>query len=151
MGAVWAKDNGRFGYRKSSKNLFQKIKSVRRYDNGWTGNRYYKTLSPKPVGNVLGKLSWAGNIAIGGYNIREGYVADGHMVGYNTKKAGLTTTTSIGGAIAGAEAGAAIGVWIGGWGAIPGGIIGGIGGGLLGNEFGEFVSCLLYTSDAADE
>ena len=40
LGSFWIKDSGRFGYRKSSKNLFEKIKSVRRYDNGWTGNRY---------------------------------------------------------------------------------------------------------------
>jgi len=86
-------------------------------------------------GNRLGTgTGLVGALAICGYQINQGLVADGYTIGYNTLNA---TSEVAGGALGGwggAAVGASIGAWFGGFGAIPGGIIGGIVGGWGGSQ-----------------
>ena len=121
--------------------------SPHHYKSAWTGGstaRITTYNSAKWGGRISGGAIGVGT-AIGVYQIRQGYIADGNTFGYNA----LTTTGSVvvgmaggwGGAVTGAGFGFAV---AGPPGAIIGGIIGGFGVGWAGSYVGWRIVDLFY-------
>ena len=125
--------NGKWYYRQNSKRIF-------------SGNQYVSTTSGTikyarfAKGIKIGGI--ATGIALGAYEIRQGYIQDGGYFGYNAQVQTVGVIGGMAGAWAGAElgasGGAAIGALFGGVGAIPGGIIGGLIGGAIGAWSGDY-------------
>ena len=121
--------NGQFYYRNPQGNIFH-------------GSQYVSVKSINTPGlRFLAKSNIPVQVAIGGYNIWQGFHNDGKRVGYNTVYQGTTALGGIAGGWTGGKVGAAFGTWVGahfgGIGAIPGAIIGGIVGSIGGSIGGS--------------
>lgn len=125
--------NNKWCYRQNSGRIFN-------------GNQYVSTTSAATRYAGLAKGAKMGGavagIALGGYEVYQGYVQDGGHYGYNAQ---VQTAGAVGGVVggwagaeAGASVGAGIGVWFGGVGAVPGAIIGGLIGGAVGAWTGDY-------------
>jgi len=111
--------------------------NVKYYATNWGGNQYVKTYNSYKWGSRISKGSFVVSVALGGYNIYQGYNSDGDTFGYNAQVATGETVGGIAGGWGGAAIGAAAGLVIGGpIGAVVGGVVGGFFGGWGGSELG---------------
>jgi RHS repeat-associated protein len=119
-----------------------------RQNNGriFNGNQYVTTTAAATKYAKFAKGAKIGGavtgIALGAYEVYQGYQQDGGKFGYNAQVQTAGAVGGIAGGAVGAEAGAtvgaAIGVWFGGVGAVPGAIIGGLIGGAIGAWTGDY-------------
>jgi RHS repeat-associated protein len=132
----------------NGKMYFRKDGTIFRPYSGriFNGNQFVSTTSAasKYSGLVKG-AKWGGiatGVALGGYEIYQGYQQDGGHYGYNaqvqTAGAIVGLAGGLGGAKLGAALGASVGVWFGGVGAVPGAVIGGLIGGAVCAWGGDF-------------
>jgi hypothetical protein len=133
FGNINVGSNNKWYYRQKSGKIFN-------------GNQYVSTTSAatKYAGVAKGaKIGGAlTGVALGGYEVYQGYVQDGGHYGYNAQVQTVGAIGGIAGGLAGAEIGAEIGAGIGacfgGVGAVPGAIIGGLIGGAIGAWAGDY-------------
>jgi hypothetical protein len=133
FGNINVGNNSKWYYRQNSGRIFN-------------GNQYVSTTSAASKYAGLAKGAKIGGavagVALGGYEIYQGYVQDGGNYGYNAQVQTAGAIGGIAGGWAGAEGGAAvgaaIGLWFGGVGAVPGAIIGGLIGGAVGAWTGDY-------------
>ena len=124
--------------------------SLKHYATGWGGGSVAQitTYNAAKWGSRISKGAGAVGLATGGYQVFQGYVADGYTIGYNTQLAGSEVTGGMlgswGGAYLGAKVGFTIGTPFGGVGGPVGAVVGGVAGAIVSGWGGSVVGGATY-------